>query len=255
MKTQHENEERSGGNYPYYPLAKCLPVAEAVKSLSGGGKSQVSKSLLASSLNEDQRSQTLAFKLTSAKSFGMIDGRADFNLTEISKRYFFPTDETGRQGALLDFLEYPPAFKKLVERFDGSKLPTTEIISNILHRECGVPQSWKDRVATFFIKSAQYASAIDEQGHLRVKASREGRVSREVSTGESEEVELSVIGTPQSQITRQKRIAGQVNLAAKIWTFTDENRTLLVETPRDITAQEWEVLNQYVQFISPKGKK
>lgn len=248
MKTEGKEEVKSGGNYPYYPLAICLPIADAVKSL-GGGKTTVSKSLLASSLKEDERSQTISFKLASAKSFGLIEGRTSFSLTEAAKRYYFPTAESDRQNALLDFLEYPAAFKKLIERFDGSKLPPADMLGNILHREMGVPQSWKDRVAGFFIRSAQFVTAIDEQGHLRVKASREGRIANGVP---AIVIEGKEIPTPMPEVPKQRRVAGQLNVDSKIWTKTEDNRTLLVETPREISSQEWEDLNQYVQRLKPK---
>ncbi len=253
MKSNQADEEKVGGNYPYQPLAICLPVVDAIKTL-GGSNTPVSKALLASSLKEDEKSQTLQFKLASAKSFGMIDGRTSFYLTEMAKRYYFPTDESDRQNALLDFLEFPPAFKKLVERLDGSKLPPVDIIGNILHTAMGVPRSWKDRVAGFFVRSAQFASAIDEQGHLRVKASREGRIAGSVLPDENKGMTGREPGESQPEVQRFRRVAGHLNVAPKVWTFTDDNRTLLVETPRDLTAQEWEVLNQYVQFIAPNGK-
>jgi len=254
MKTERKDDERTGGNYPYYPLSNCLLVADEVKAL-GGDKTPVSKSLLASSLKEDERAQTISFKFASAKSFVLIEGRSSFVLTETAKRYYFPTDESDRQNALLDFLEYPPAFKKLIDRFDGSKIPPTEILANILLREANVPQSWKDRATIFFIKSAQSVSAIDEQGHLRVKASREGRISSVVPTNElisklsEQETDARAVGT-----TRQKRVAGQLNADSKTWSHSEDNRTIYLEYPRDLNAQEWQDLNQYVQRIKPEGK-
>jgi hypothetical protein len=248
MNDERKDEVKSGGNYPYYPLAVCLPIAEAVKSL-GGGKTQVSKTLLASSLKEDERSQTLTFKIASAKSFGLIEGRSSFYLTEAAKRYYFPTDESDKQNALLDFLECPPAFKKLIERFDGSKLQPNEILANILHREAGVPQSWKDRAAVFFIKSAHFASAIDEHGHLRVKASREGRIVLSLPTTEQD------VPITQPEIIRQKRVVGQLNVNSLDWSQSSGGRTIYIEYPQDINSQEWEDLNRQIQRIKPKDDK
>jgi len=247
MKNERKDDERSGGNYPYYPLSTCLPVADAVKSL-GGGKTPVSKALLASSIKEDERGQTINFKLASAKSFGLIEGRTEFSLTETAKRYYFPTNESDRQNSLLDFLAYPPAFQKLIERFDGSKLPPADILGNILHRELGVPQSWKDRVAGFFIRSAQGVAAIDEQGHLRIKASKDGRVSGNIPATPPE------ISAPQPESVKYRRVAGHLNVDPKTWSQTEDNRTVFVEHPRDINMQEWEGLNQYVLRIKPADK-
>jgi hypothetical protein len=252
MKNEHEDSGKSGGNYPYSPLAPCMTIADAVKAI-GNGKSPVSRASLASHLKEDEKSAALRFKLASAKTFGLIEGRTEFSLTETAKRYYFPTDESDRQNALLDFLESPAAFKTLVERFDGSKLPTQEILSNILHREADVPQSWKDRVAGIFIRSVQFAAAMDEQGHLRVKASRDGRRVSKMDVPEDAKPAEPEFALPVPE-ARYKRVAGHLNVAPKTWTFSDDNRTLLVETPRDLTEQEWDVLNQYVQFINPRSR-
>jgi len=62
----------------------------------------------------------------------------------------------------------------------------------------------------------------------------------------------SASSAPPPDMQKVRRVAGNLNPASKVWTFTEDNRVLLVEIPRDITKQEWEVLNQYVQFISPK---
>src|SRR5205823_5485070 len=113
---------------------------EAVKSL-GGGKSPVSKSLLASHLNEDQKAQSLALKIASAKSFGIIEGRSDFLLTDLAKRYFFPTAPLERSQSLIAFLGNPPSFRAIINRFDGSKLPDAEMLGNIIHKEANVPVS------------------------------------------------------------------------------------------------------------------
>lgn len=250
MKNELKENEKGGGNYPYSPLAACVAIADAVKAI-GNGKSPVSKASLAANLKEDEKSGALNFKLASAKSFGLIDGRTEFSLTENAKRYYFPTDESDKQNALLDFLESPAAFKTLVERFDGSKLPSQEIISNILHREAGVPPSWKDRVAGIFIRSVQYAAAIDDQGHLRVKASRQAQPAGNVSSIENKKNAGTEAAIPPPAV-RHPRVAGHLNVDPKTWSQTEDNRTVFVEHPRDINAQEWEGLNQYVLRIKPK---
>ena len=172
-----KGNEKSGGNYPYCPLNLCLTIAEAVKAL-GGVRAPVSKALLASHLKEDESSQVLAFKLAASKSFGLIHGRMNYALTGITQHYFYPTSTSDRKNALLDALVHSPAFKMLVERFDGNKLPSPDILSNILHRDGGVPESWKDRVAGIFAKSALVAGALDKEGFLRVKVFRESNAAR-----------------------------------------------------------------------------
>lgn len=248
MKNDRKDNERSGGNYPYCPLTICLPVADAVKSL-GGRTTPVSKSLLASSLKEDEKSQTLTFKLASAKSYGLIEGRSDFSLTESANRYYFPTTgETDRKNALLDFLEYPPAFKKLIERFDGSKLPPTDIIGNILHTELDVPESWKDRVAVFFVKSAEFVAAMDEHGHLRVKASRDGRISNSAPKNAA-----PVVTPPKRETVAVSRSDSPSDSLSDVWVFSYKGKSVRLETPVEIEKPLWTKLNAYIQVIKPEA--
>jgi hypothetical protein len=253
MKNGPENkDDRSVGNYPYNPLPGCLVIADVIKSL-GGNKAPVSRALLASSLKEDERSQTLTFKLASAKTFGLIQGRSEFSLTDKAIQYFYPTSESDKQNALLDFLESPPAFEKIILRFDGSPLPPIDILANILHRDCAVPDSWKERVAACFIKSAETIGAIDDRSCLRIKASRHGRpLAQEVIRREEPPTAQSPPqNAPNNEPVRHKRVQGHLNADSKTWSQTEDDRTIYIEHPRDLRPQEWQSLFQYIQRIKP----
>src|SRR5437867_3120608 len=110
MNAEADNKSDAGVSYPYVPLAACIKVAQAINDL-GGGKAPVSKSLLASTLKEDEKSQTLQFKIGAAKVFGLIDGRSAFRLTPTSLKFFLPTSQNDKQVALIEFLEHPRAFQ------------------------------------------------------------------------------------------------------------------------------------------------
>src|SRR6266446_3729640 len=76
-------------SYPYHPLSLCLDLAKAVREI-GNGKQEVSKSLLASHMKLDENSADLSQKIASSKTYGLIDGRGTFKLTDLSTAYFFP---------------------------------------------------------------------------------------------------------------------------------------------------------------------
>ncbi|HTA31592.1 MAG TPA: hypothetical protein VK731_13955, partial [Candidatus Cybelea sp.] len=263
-----------GATYPYCALDVCLQVADAVKGLGGGGgKVAVSKSLLASSLQVDERSQTLTFKLAATKAFGLIQGRSEFVLTETAKEYFFPTDDKRRNHPLLDCFERPRAFNRLIQRFDGSKLPEQDILANILQRECEVPESWAQRVAKFFTQSAKTASALDAQGFLRFRAARDGQlanqnpVSDTKSTMQSEDeyatiVDSDVSGTEQVATASVPQVPpGRLNTASEIFTITrmdDETghqSRIYAEVPKGLTISLWTLLDSWVKSIKPEEKK
>src|SRR2546430_8505752 len=83
-------------SYPYHPLALCLDVAKAVREI-GNGKTEVSRSLLASHLGVDEKSADFAQKLASSKCYGLIEGRSSFRLTELALGIYFPTEDSERE--------------------------------------------------------------------------------------------------------------------------------------------------------------
>jgi len=227
-------------------------VAEAVKDL-GGGRAEVSKSLLAQHLKSDENSGVFSQRITSAKCFGLIEGRQNFSLCEASKRYFFPTDEKDKIEARLSFLSSPTSYAEAIKRFDGSKLPPLPMLANIFHREIKVPESWKDRTASFFIKSAQWAGAIDESGHLRFKAAMQANPRPNPSQGGGR-------ATQSEQIAVKARPTfyggGEPHQAdAVVWSHPYQGMFVKVETPADIPLPLWEKLNSYVQVLKPAGNK
>jgi len=269
MSDNNESEEKKA-SYPYVPLASALAIGDVVKSLSGKGTTSVSKSLLASSLKEDEKSQTLNFKIASAKNFGIIQGRSNYTLTEIAKQYYWPTRPTHRREALVTFLETPKAFKAISDRFDGSTLPERHMLGNILHREAGVPESWKDRVSGCFILSAKTAAVIDAGGHLRIKASRDLAVAQTPEPTETASITSEISGTVQEtggslvdetqdpEVKRHKRVFGKLNVSPINFTTTEPdestgvNKVVYVEIPRDLSLSAWQLLNLWVQSKKPK---
>lgn len=246
MKNDAQENKTSDAAYPLYDLAEAVKVAEAVRDL-GGDRTPVSKSLLAQHLKYAETGPSFFQRVTATKSFGLVAGRGEYELTEQAKRYFFPTTDTEKATAAVAILSSPSAFKVLVQRFDGGKLPPNNMLGNILQKDAKVTISKKDIVASCFVRSAQFLGVIDAGGFLRCRAS--------VAAGSSEIKRDIPQQSPSAELPAPARhIAGNSNASTKVWTSTEDNRTILVETPRDINVQEWEVLNQYVQRIKPKDK-
>lgn len=246
MKNNIQDNKSTDAAYPLYDLAEAVKVAEAVRDL-GGDRTPVSKSLLAQHLKYAETGPSFFQRLSATKSFGFISGRGEYELTDQAKRYFFPTTETEKATAAVAILSSPSAFKVLVQRFDGGKLPANNMLGNILQKDAKVSVSKKDTVASCFVRSAQFLGVIDAGGFLRCRAS--------VAAG-NPEIKREV--PPQFPSAEQpapaRRVAGNANAPTKVWTFADGDQVLLVETPKDLTAKQWEILNQYVQWIKPENK-
>jgi hypothetical protein len=239
-------------SYPYHPLALCLDVAKAVREI-GNGKTEVSRSLLASHLGIDEKSADFAQKLASSKCYGLIEGRSAFKLTDLAMGIFFPTEDPEREKriALLEAVGTPGAFAALLERYDGSRPQPQEVLGNILGREMGLPESWKMRIASFFIRSLEMAGAISPDGYIRHKAELEKLRS---SSGPSS----PGFRTKDTNERREngRSDAGQDDLDGDddvlVWLYPFHGRKLRIETPATITKDVWNKINRYLQALDPE---
>jgi hypothetical protein len=250
--TGSKSDGRKEASYPLYPLDEALTIAEAIRDL-GGSRMAVSKALLAKHLHYAETGPSFVQRIASAKSFGMIDGWGTYSLTEHGKRFFYPTNDSDKKMALLYFLSYPAVFKALIQRFDGEKLPNNELIGNILHQNPSIPASWKDRLASMFVRSAQHAQIIDANGFLRFS---------DVMQGEPvlPEQQPSVEAAPAAQsysikVTPQGQPQGQSVPGTTVWAFRHSSgqfsNVIRLETPENMSKELWEKLDAYVQILKP----
>src|SRR5690242_489380 len=95
-----EPRARRESGHPYYSYARALALATAVKEC-GGSRSPIPRSVIAKALKADQTSASFYQVAASAKTFGIIAGSRELQLTEAGKRYFYPVGETDRKAAEL----------------------------------------------------------------------------------------------------------------------------------------------------------
>jgi hypothetical protein len=240
MATKNSEADSNGKSfkYPYYPLSSALKLATAVKDL-GGGRTPVKKSLLAKHIGTSESAAAFAQGLTSAKVFGVVDGHGDYSLTENAKRYFFPTTESDKSLALLDTFGKPAAFAELLRRFDGDKLPTRDILGNILHRDLGIPDSWKERVAGLFTNAAQEVGVIDSQGYLRYDANRHA------------EKPVNDPPPPPPDDEDKNRDKDKKDKPVKPGMVRWQYKTIEVLTPETLDHSLWKTLEGYVKLLEP----
>lgn len=94
----------------------------------GGARAPVPKSLLAKHLKYAVTGPSFVRRLAVAKSFQLIRGWGSYSLTEMAQRYLYPTNATDKRIAAAAFLKTPQAFAKIINRFDGDKVPTVEML-------------------------------------------------------------------------------------------------------------------------------
>jgi hypothetical protein len=211
--------------------------------------------------------------VASAKCFGVLTGRGAFSLSGLAKNWFLPTTETEKKRAKLGFLTMPTVFEKLVDRFDGSKLPTNDMLANIAHREFGVPASWMQRAVSLFVTSARDVGVLDSGGVLRYAATLHSLRSGDPTGPPISDVEVrpsidkkigQANGEPDHEQTLEelfqrleRRLAGsdlsEPASAGNSWSFQLGDGFVRVQTSHDLSMALWHKLKQYVDVLRPPG--
>ena len=252
-RAKNGSEAQSGkreSTYPVFALPEAIKIAEAVKEL-GGARTPIQRSILAKHFQLAESSPSFFQRVGAAKSFGLIEGHGAYSLTERAKRYFYPTNETDKGLAALESLTAPKAFAVIVGRFDGDKLPKTEMLGNILHREAAVPVSWKDRVVNIFLRSAQHLGVIDQSGILRYGALH---YAGGVVPSQDPPPQCPANSQPRlDEVIRQARIDPTPSSEkTRIWSFAEGENVVRVETPARLSMALWQLLEHYVQYLKPE---
>ena len=175
----------------------------------------------------------------------MIEGRGSYRLTDTAKRYFFPANDNDRQHAQLIFLGSPLVFNGIIKRFDGNRLPAPGMLANILHREFGVSDSWKDRLAASFLKAAQTVGAVDAQNFLRYRASL---LAMETLSPKAQP--LAAATPEQSRDDRPLRVTSP-SAEGNCWVSQSGGEYVRVESSSALSLALWQKLNAYVQVLKP----
>lgn len=259
-----EEPDQKDARYPTYGLGTALKVARAVEEL-GGGRAEVSKSLLASHLGKEDNPGFTQL-VGAAKAYRMLQGRTSYRLTHLGHRLCRPEGPDEFSHACIEALESPLAFRVLIERFDGKRLPNVDTLVNILVRGGHAPESWAGRVAAFFSAGAKEIGVLDDEGILRVGARRAALVG-----GASLNTEIAGSRDEESQSLRQARNAADISSAKQnsterqpansqqagqaptmtVWTLPSTNGAIRVETPNPLPRALWERLKRYVESQEP----
>lgn len=232
-------------NYPVNTFQNALDVARAVSD-SGGANSDVQKSVIAHALQSSANSGAFIQRLSSAKIYGVIEGgRSGYRLSHDAKRYFFPSSDVEKRNALLALLKAAPIFAEIIRRFDGNRIPSQDLLANVLLREFKIPASWKDRVARFFLKAASDTGVLDAQGFLRYDAAKQS-LDHMPATPSSPKADERIEPFPSPQLPE----------GMNVWLSSLDGKRVKVEASNDLTLDLWKKLEAYIQVLKPfEGRK
>lgn len=255
---KEEQQARQGGKYPYNAIPACLKLGKVVRDAGG----EVPKAVIARELGMDEGGSAFAQLVASSKCYGIVEGLRTLKLTDAGNEFYFPTTDCGERTAMFSFLASPAAFRFLISKFDGSRVPDTSLLTNMLHRQQGVPMSWAARAAGFFLSAAAEAGALDNKGFLRYAAglhstgqqpapSHREPVSAQPGPPASPEVDVADDQSPLDQPVQWTRFRSKSNL----WTYNEAGGTLRLETPDPLPRALWDRLTKYVKMLEPSDQQ
>ena len=194
-------------------------------------------------------------RISSAKAFGLISGWGSYKLTDLGGLYFYPLTDQDKRKAELAILTQPEPFALIVKRFDGERIPSNEMIGNILHQELSIPDSWKDRLAALFVKSAQFLGIIDATGYLRYDSAMQEFQQRDHTVEpplHDHRAKDAIGGTS----VKTDNSSVSTCSATESYSYVVNNKTYKIEYPSELPFEIWKRLEGFIQLIKPhEGKK
>jgi hypothetical protein len=258
MGKQTTDTGRKGPAYPNNSWQQCIKMAEAIKAL-GGDRMPVPKEDVAHHMGIATDSPFLGQTIASAKTFGMIEGHGEYELTENGRMYFYPQNDSEKRQAELAFFASPPAYKVIIDRFDGGILPQNRSLANILLKEGEVPQSWIDRAASQFKDTCAKLGLIDSGGHLRYSVATRGAMRAaktpdaiiDLPKGNHVPVTTEEALPSTMREEKTKPVPSSRPFEVNTWSYSEAGGTVRVETPIPLPRALWERLKRYVDILEP----
>lgn len=233
--------------YPAVALDECVEFIRLVNNIGGR---KVGLSSIADSLGVSPATYSLRAKVSSSKQFGLIKSNGGaVELCDIAKKILYPTDDASSKQLLVECLLTAPLYKKLIEKYNDSAVPSIERLGNILLQEHSITRTAKDNAAKKFIASLEYAGVLQNGVLLLDDCESERQESGDSNDNESFEQAHTGIENDTSSNPMTDRKADMKAYHFAIPTLS--GATAQVTIPKDITVKDLDYILLYIQSMLP----
>jgi hypothetical protein len=150
--------------FPSVGLKDALAVPQGLRDQNAGHP--MNRILLADALDLGAASSAYRDLITAANKYGLITGNYSsemISLTELGERVTGPRSEEDRLNALRRAMEQVPLFKKMLDHYNNSRLPSREILKGTLEKPpFGVPTDWSAEAAKVFEETGRFTGVVRE---------------------------------------------------------------------------------------------
>lgn len=148
--------ERSS-SYPGVTLEAAIGYTETLRK--NLGSTAFSRESAAQALGHPSINGTSIKKTAACVHFGFLTRQGNtYRQSELSDRYFNPTSEAERSEALIEAIQAPTLYGKLLTELNGKSLPG--MLENVLTRNYGITEKASAQAAKDFRSSAEFAGVL-----------------------------------------------------------------------------------------------
>lgn len=146
--------------YPANSINQAIEFIEKFKMFPRN--KSISYSVAAQEFGVKPSAKSFAYKLSSAKQFGLIStSSGTFNITELGLEFMFPTKKEEQLKVIKkQCLENSAIYRDLIESYEGRPMPDEVTLSNILVQHYGIVPTVSRKAAEVFIQSVNEAKLI-----------------------------------------------------------------------------------------------
>ena len=245
-ETAKGTKERSAV-YPAVALDECVEFVRTVNKLGGR---KVASTSIAEALGVSPATYSFRAKVSSSKQFGLIKSTGGaVELCDIAKKILYPTDDLSSKQLLIQCLMTAPLYKKLIEKYNDSAVPTTERLGNILFQEHNITRAAKDNAAKKFITSLEYAGVL-QNGVLVLDDCAEGS-ELEAENEDRNKGQEPATSSGEIASSESKRDNKVVQEGYHFAIPTLSGATAQVTIPKEITVKDLDYILLYIQSMLP----
>ncbi|MEM0996210.1 MAG: hypothetical protein AAGN35_03985 [Bacteroidota bacterium] len=156
-----------------YPPKKVLETVDFASEIyrHAGSSVFVTREDAAKALKKSVGYVKLFFSAGAQYGLFEVKVRAGYRTTALFKDIAKPLSDESKREALRKSVCLPPLYQKLFGKFDGERIPTVDLLANLLCRdEYGIQDNAATKAATLFLENVQELGMIDENGSLDVGA-------------------------------------------------------------------------------------
>ncbi|MCK5476441.1 MAG: hypothetical protein KAI55_00805 [Candidatus Aenigmarchaeota archaeon] len=230
--------------YPYYNLKESIEFAKIVHKLAGKGI--VADNVVAKELGVKSNANSLTYKISSAKQFGLIiRSKEGLGVTQRIKSIIFPLPGQELINLYRDVVKLPPLYAKIFQQYSDEFLPEKEGLSNVMVHQ-GVAQNAKNRAAKIFLSSINFAKYLDANRILNHQNEEPTKDEQLDESFEDEKCNNEIKTPEQNDIFNTNNI--DRNKYQKLDLALTNDRNAIIIVPKDIDKKDVERLTKLLEL-------